>query len=138
MLWTDPFTPLITRFDRTAAFVPAADVMVSDGDLVLTLDLPGMAAEDVSIELEDDYLVVRGERTRPQGLENGSYVHAERLFGAFERRVVVPRGVDADSITASMEHGVLKLVVPKPERMRPRTIAVGSRQEERQLEGAAA
>ena len=65
-LWLDPFAPLVSQFGGTGAFLPPADVTVSDSDLVLTMDLPGLTAEDLDIELLDGYLTVRGERRRPE------------------------------------------------------------------------
>jgi HSP20 family protein len=138
MLWNDLFTPLVTQFTRTAAFLPSADVTVSDGDMVVTMDLPGFKAEDVSIELLDGYLTVRGERTRPELAEGSRLVHGERAYGQFERRINVPEGVDPDAVTASMNDGVLSVIVPKPERLQPKAIAIGSGTEQRELEPAAA
>jgi HSP20 family protein len=138
MLWTDPYVPLITQLARSAAFIPAADVVAGDGDLVLTMDLPGLAPEDLTIEVQDDYLTVRGERPQPEVPEGGALVHAERPFGAFERVIGVPEGVDADGVTATMDRGVLTLVVPKPEQMKPRTISIGAGSEQRELETATA
>ena len=137
MLWTDPFMPLLAQFNRTAAFVPVADLAVSESDLVLTLDLPGVTAEDLTIEVQGNELVVRGERQRPP-VEGVAYAYAQRPFGAFEHRIELPNGVDADGITASMEHGVLSLIVPKPESVKPKRIAIGAGAGERQLEAAAA
>ena len=138
MLWTDPFAPLMTQFARGGAFVPPADVTVSDGDLVLTMDLPGLTSEDLSIELLDGYLTVRGERTRPRVGDGAQWAHSERAFGRFERRIKVPSGVDPDRITATMDHGVLSLIVPKPERLKPKTIAIAAGGEQRRLETASA
>lgn len=137
MLWTDPFVPFSAQTNR-AAFVPAADVTVSDGDMVLTMDLPGLTADDLEIELVDGYLFVRGERTRPEVTDGTRWAHTERSFGKFERRIKLPDGVDPDKVTASMDNGVLSLIVPKPERMIPRTITIGSGSEQRQLETTAA
>jgi HSP20 family protein len=137
MLRTDPFVPLLTQLTRGAAFVPAADVTVSEGDMVLALDLPGLTADDLSIELLDGYVTVRGERKRPD-VPQGTWAHVERPFGRFERRIKVPDGVDAGRITASMDHGVLSLIVPKPERLKPRTIQIASGDEQSQIEPAAA
>ena len=136
MLWTDPFAPFVSQMTRTAVFAPAADVTISDGDLVLTMDVPGLRPDDLTIELVDGYLIVRGERRRPQLPEGTTWGHAERTFGRFERRFKVPQGVDPDAITASMDNGVLSLIVPKPERMRPRTIAIDSAGQQRRLETA--
>lgn len=138
MLWTDPFVPLVSQVTRTAAFLPPTDVTVSDGDMVLTMDVPGVTAEDLSIELLDGYLTVRGERKRPGPAEGTTQAHTERTFGRFERRIKVPDGVDPDRITASLDNGVLSLIVPKPDRMKPKTIAIGSGTEQQQLETAAA
>lgn len=138
MLWAEPFAPLLTQLNRSAAFVPVADLSVSERDLVLTLDLPGLTAEDLVIDVEGDALTVRGERKRPQVDEGASYAYAQRPFGAFTHRMQIPRGVDPDSITASMQNGVLSLIVPKPEPAKPKRIAIGSAGEDRQLEPAAA
>jgi HSP20 family protein len=115
-----------------------ADLAVSESDLVLTLDLPGLAPEDVSIDVQDDVLTVRGERKRAQVGNGTSYAYVQRPFGAFEHRIGLPKGVDRAAITASMKDGVLSLIVPKPERLRPQKISIGSKEEERQLEPAAA
>ena len=56
----------------------------------------------------------------------GTWVHAERPFGAFERRIQLPEDVDADAITARMDAGVLSLIVPYPERLTPKSIRIGS------------
>jgi HSP20 family protein len=138
LLLTDPFAPFFGSLPRTTAFVPPADVTVSDGDLLLTLDLPGLTADDISIELVDGYLTVRGERKRPELPEGTSWVHSERAFGSFTRRIALPKGVDADAVMASMDNGVLSLIVPKPERLKPRTIEIASGAERKELETATA
>lgn len=138
MMLFDPLAPLFTRpFERSGAFLPAADVTVGEKDLVLTLDLPGLTADDVELEVADGFLFVRGERKRPEPADDTVLAHTERGFGAFERRIRLPQGVDLDAITASMDHGVLSLIVPKPVKER-KTIQIGSAAEQRQLEGAAA
>ena len=137
MLWRDPFALMTGSLDRPAALVPAVDVAVSDDDLVVTMDVPGFSSDELSIEVQDDQLTVRGERHRPEAAGGTSYVHVERPFGAFERRIQVPKGVDPDRITASLTDGVLSLIVPKPDRMKPKAITIGTGTEERQLETAA-
>jgi HSP20 family protein len=134
----DPFAPLFPRLDGTAAFTAPADVTVGESDLMLTMDLPGLTAEDLDIELLDGYLSVRGERRRPEVGEGKSFVHTERPFGRFERRIKLPDGVDAESIMARMDNGVLSLIVPKPERLKPRSIAIGTSSEQPELETATA
>jgi len=130
----DPFAPLFTR---AGGFTAPADVIVGESDLLLTMDLPGLTADDLDIELLDGYLSVRGERRRPEVGEGKAFARSERPFGRFERRLRVPEGVDPDSILARMDNGVLSLIVPKPERLKPKTIAIGTG-EQRELETAGA
>jgi HSP20 family protein len=139
MLWSDPFASFpFASVPRGSAFLPPVDVTAGDGDMVLTLDLPGLTTDDVDIQLVDDALTVRGARKRPALTDGTTWAHAERAFGVFERTFRVPRGVDPDSIAATMENGVLSLIVPKPERLKPRKIAIGGGAEQRELDAAAA
>ena len=85
----------------------------------------------------DRELVLSGERKRPEPGEGLAWAHAERRFGAFERRIRLPEGVDPDAITASLDEGVLSLIVPKPERLLPKPIPIGAR-DQRELERSAA
>ena len=136
----DPFVPFNSLLHTAgrAGFLPAVDVAVSDHDMVLTMDLPGLTADDLEIQAVNGELIVRGERKRPELAEGSRWAFTERTFGAFERRVRLPNGVDAEGITASMTNGVLSLIVPKPEAMKPKTISIGAGTEQRQLETTAA
>ena len=107
-------------------------------DLVLTMDLPGLTADDLDIELLGGWLSVRGERRRPEVGQGKTFAHSERPFGRFDRRFQVPEGVDPDTILARMDNGVLSLIVPKPERLKPKSIAIGTGSEQRELETAGA
>jgi HSP20 family protein len=137
MLLSDPFAPLVTQMTRNAGYMPPADVRVSDGDLVLTLDVPGLTSADLEIEFLDGMLFVRGERKRPEVPDGTTWTHSERGFGRFERRIKLPEGVDPDRVTAALSEGVLSLIVPKPERLTPRQIAIEAR-DDKQLETASA
>ncbi len=134
MLFSDPFTPLINSLGRSVGFLPALDVTTSDGDMVCTFDLPGLTAADVDLELRDGYLTVRGERRLPESTEGTTWSHTERPYGRFERRIRIPEGVDAESVTATMENGVLSLLIPKPERLKPKSISIQATDAPRQLE----
>jgi HSP20 family protein len=136
-LMFDPFSPLLANHAR-GGFVAPADVTVGESDLVLTMDLPGLTADDLEIELLGGWLFVRGERRRPEVGKGKTFAHTERPFGRFERRFQVPEGVDPDTILARMDNGVLSLIVPKPERLKPKSITIGTGSEQRELETASA
>jgi HSP20 family protein len=135
MFLFDPFAPLAPR---TGAFLAPVDIMVAENDVVLTFDLPGVKGGDLDVEVLDRELVLRGERRRPEVQDDVTWAHAERPFGAFERRIRLPEGVDPDAISASMDDGVLSLIVPKPERLTPKAIKIGSGTEQRELETSTA
>lgn len=148
-LFFEPFAPLfeLSRHvagDAVRSFVPAADVVVTDDDVTVVMDAPGLKAEDLTIELRDDVLTVRGERPVPYHAEtdngNGRQVwqRLERGFGTFERVLRLPTGLDPDAIKASLNDGVLTLQIPKPEARKPRRIEIASGQQSSTIEGTAA
>ena len=133
-LMFDPFSPLFPTHPR-GGFAAPADVTVGESDLVLTMDLPGLTADDLEIELLGGWLSVRGERRRPEVGQGKTFAHSERPFGRFERRFQVPEGVDPDTILRGWTTAC-SLIVPKPERLKPKSIAIGTGSEQRELETA--
>jgi HSP20 family protein len=98
---------LVTRLYR-----PATDVYARDGDLVVRFELPGIdPREDVTVTVEAGELVVKGERKEKTEVKEGRYYRLESYYGAFERRLPLPEGVDEGAIAANYENGVLKVVV---------------------------
>ena len=103
---------------------PAMDLVETEDQFVLRADLPGLAEEDVNIEVEDRVLTISGERkAEHEGTKEG-YHRVERAFGTFSRALTLPEGVDADSISASFDRGVLEVKVPKPEQRKPRKVEI--------------
>ena len=105
-------------------FAPATDIVESDTHYILRADLPGVAEDDLSVQLDGDVLTISGERRSQSEQRTGGYVRYERSSGSFRRSVRIPEGVDADAIEASFDRGVLEITVPKPERVTPRSIAI--------------
>ena len=108
------------------SFVPAVDVEETSQGYLLTADIPGVAAEDVDITVQDGVLTVKGERKTEQREQKEGYRRVERTFGAFQRSFVLPKGVNADGVSASVEHGQLRVTVPKPVAALPRKVSVQS------------
>ena len=107
-------------------WVPALDVWETDGEVVYAFDLPGLAKDEISIEVADDTLTVTGERRRETKEESDRFFRYERRYGTFSRAVGLPAGVDDSKIVAAYENGVLEVRVPKPEEAKPRRIQLGS------------
>src|SRR4051812_46494570 len=141
----EPMAPWLRDLNRFVSagnqgqFTPPADVLVTDDEVRVLMDLPGVSAENLEIELENDILTIRGERPFPYGEGEGdrTWRRVERSFGRFERVLRVPRGLDPNAIEAELRDGVLTLRIPRPEPARPHRIQIKhDRSGERQLEGA--
>lgn len=114
--------------DGTTArrWIPAMDLAETEDDLVLTADLPGMTEEDIAIEVKDGTLTVSGDRSDERSTEEKGYHRVERSFGAFSRSLTLPRGIEADKVSASFDKGVLEITIPKPEERKPHQVKIGA------------
>lgn len=104
-----------SRATRQAAraWAPAVDVFSRGGDLVVRAELPGVDPEkDVEISVSDGVLHIRGERRTEHRQEDTNYFRMETSYGAFERSIPLPDGIDIDGIKAAHEKGILEVVVP--------------------------
>jgi HSP20 family protein len=105
-------------------WAPRLEAFAKDGDLVLCYDLPGVGLEDVDITLDGNVLTISGER-KALTEERVNYYLNELPNGAFRRSVSVPERVDADSIKARFENGVLEVVLPGAvQEIEPKKIAI--------------
>jgi HSP20 family protein len=118
-------------------WVPAMDLAETDDDLVLTADLPGMSEDDIAIEVRDGVLAISGERRDTHHESGHGYHRAERSFGRFSRTLSLPRGIDAQRVSAKFDQGVLEVHIPKPEERKPFRVRIeGSKGEQPAIEGA--
>jgi HSP20 family protein len=108
------------------SFVPAVDIEETREGYLLIADLPGLTAEDVNITVENGVLVLSGERKDERVDEKDGYKRIERSFGSFRRSFTLPKGVNAEQVTAKTEHGQVKVSIPKPVAELPRKIKIES------------
>jgi HSP20 family molecular chaperone IbpA len=104
-------------------FVPAVDIFESEAEITLLADMPGVASENVSIDLHQNQLTVSGE-VEPPTSEQEVYLLQEFEIGTFHRQFTLSDQIDQNAITATVKDGVLRLVVPKAEKAKPRKIEV--------------
>jgi HSP20 family protein len=100
------------------------DVTTSPDELVVEAALPGIKPEDVDITVENGTLTISGKTADERRAEEGSYLVQEIRRGTFSRSVTLPNGLEPDKATATFEHGVLSLRIPKAEQVKPRQIRI--------------
>lgn len=110
----DPFASLAMRESSLlGGFTPRVDVLESDKDFKVTAELPGMDAKDIQISLEQDALVLSGEKKSEHEEKQKGYYRAERSYGSFQRVIPLTTEVDEGKVDAQFKNGVLTITLPK-------------------------
>ena len=120
----DTFNRFFNEPPAARPWTPSVDIQENENELVLTADVPGVTLESIDISIEDGALTLSGERKFENQQNEGGYHRIERSYGNFKRVFTLPDSVDAEKVTASYEAGVLKVLLPKKETAKPRTIKV--------------
>ena len=106
------------------AWAPALDISERKDAYLVTVELPGVEAEDLEITMEDGLLTIQGERHFAHDSSEQQFHRVERRYGAFRRSITLPAQVQAEQIEASFDNGVLQILVPKMEEAKPKRIQV--------------
>lgn len=119
--YTSSFEPYRSesRF-ADASWAPTVETFRRDGNLVVRADLPGLTKENISIETDDDVLLISGERSDETRDEKDDFYRTERTYGRFFRAIQLPEGVNADQIDATFKDGVLEVTIPAPKVTTPK------------------
>jgi HSP20 family protein len=102
----------------------ALDVYQTKTDIVILAPIAGVKLEDMSVEVTDDVLTVKGHRQYEKTVEKDAYFTQECFWGDFSRSIVLPASVDTNKIGASFNDGVLKIEIPKIEKVRSKSIKI--------------
>jgi HSP20 family protein len=103
---------------------PALDVVESDNDLTVRVDLPGIDPKDLDISVSGETLTIRGEKKQDVADEGQHWQRVERRYGSFQRSVRLPSTVDCEKVEASYKDGVLSVKVAKKEGAKPKRIDI--------------
>lgn len=132
----DPYEELLAmgeRMDRILGlsggspggrWLPAMDVYESGDEILVRLEVPGVWPGDLDLSLEDETLIIRGERQVEQLGRTTRRTRMERSYGPFERQLTLPRTARLDEVDARFEDGILEIRVPKQGQREPRRIDV--------------
>lgn len=140
----DPFRDLLSLQDRmdrlfeenvtrnnvfeealtTGIWSPVVDIYETDEKVIIKVELPGMTKSDVVIEINENNLVLRGERKFQKDIREENYHCIERSYGTFSRSFALPDTVDRDNVVANFVEGILEITIPKVKDAKPRQIEI--------------
>jgi len=123
------FLPEIELFDfkRGPArpgngYNPDVDIFETDMDLVIEAEVPGIAREDLKLNIEDDILTLEGEKKKEN--KDEEYLYKESKEGRFSQSFSLPENADKDKIKAKFENGVLRIIIPKVKVLKPKEVTI--------------
>ena len=120
----EQFTSSLPIDDRELAFIPSAEIDETESEIHLKLEVPGMQADDLDVEVMDDAVLIKGERkSESKTEENGSF-RSEFHYGKFERMIPMPSQIVKDQVVAEYKDGLLSLNIPKSEEKSEETVKV--------------
>ncbi|WP_161635935.1 Hsp20/alpha crystallin family protein [Desulfonatronovibrio hydrogenovorans] len=122
-LWSRPFRGF-EEFSR--GFTPSVEVSEKNDEVTVRAELPGLDPKDIEVSVENNNLVLRGEKKREQKEEKENYVHMECSYGSFHRVIPLRAEVDREKVSAGYKNGVLTIRLPKTVTGRSRKIAIES------------
>ncbi|MEM6422926.1 MAG: Hsp20/alpha crystallin family protein [Pseudomonadota bacterium] len=112
--WPEFLEPFRAAGERVAHwFQPRSDAAADNGAYTISLELPGVAQEDIHVELHDGVLSVRGEKREEKIEAREGYFFSERQYGRFQRTFRLPADAQADGVEAAFKDGILRISVPK-------------------------
>jgi len=129
-----PLTPASASRNGVEYTALPVDIQQTDGAFIVEASVPGFNPGDVEVTFEEGVLTIAGRRTNTETTKDATYIRRERRTNAVFRQVGLPAEVRPDDITASFEHGVLRITVPRAQKAQPKritvTVAGGDQQKE--------
>jgi HSP20 family protein len=107
-----------------AEWLPLVDITEDDKEYLIKADLPEVKKEDVKLTVQDDVMTISGERKYEKEEKGMKYHRVEREYGSFMRSFTLPEAADGSKVSAEYKDGVLRVHLPKSEKVKPKSIEV--------------
>ena len=125
----DRFSRMLGREEVGAGFParawsPAIESYTKEGNLVIRAEVPGIDPKDIDISVTGNQLTIKGERKSSQEVKEQGYFAREIAYGAFERTIPLPEGVNPDKIEAKYASGILEITVPAAAEVKAKKISI--------------
>lgn len=112
-------------------FTPAVETAWGDNSLHMRVILPAVQQDNLKVTVQNNQLVIEGERKSPDGFDKNAYTHL--AYGKFYTAITLPAGLDLDKVNCKLRDGVLDIQIPMSEKMRPRQIQIQSEQQRKSI-----
>ena len=108
----------------SADWAPVVDIVESEQEFSLLVELPGVQKSDVKLSVQDGVLTLNGQREQDKEVKGIRFHRTERAYGRFTRSFALPESVDEQKLSAEFRDGLLKVHLPKAEKAKPRSVEV--------------
>lgn len=109
---------------RSLSFIPSAEIEETDDAIHLKVEVPGMEAKDLNVEVTEESVLIKGERKSESKTEEKGVVRSEFHYGKFERRIPLPTHIQTNQVQAECKNGMLSLTLPKIESEQRKAVKV--------------
>lgn len=117
--------------ERTWTFAPVVESAWNDNFLNLRAILPGVAEKDVNVSVQNNQLIIQGERKAPENMSNGSFT--QLTYGKFYAALTLPTGLDLDHVACQLRNGILDIQLPILEASKPKQIRIQTGEERKAI-----
>lgn len=128
-MFCDPSLRILTPAETVSGWLPPVDIHEEADRIVLRAEIPGVRSDDIDVSVEDNTITLRGEKKQEKVVERENASRLERFYGTFSRSFVLPSKINPEMIKATCKDGVLEVVVPKAEEVKPKKIKILSTNE---------
>ena len=111
---------------KSVMWAPRVDIKETENEVVVKADLPGTKMEDIDVSVDENQLVIKGERKFEKEEKEKDYIRVERSYGSFYRSFDVGVPIKADEVKASYKNGVLEINIPKAEVKKAKKVEITS------------
>ena len=115
------FRPVSPKPETEVAWAPRIEIVLEHNELMVRAELPGVEPKDVTVEVRDEQLILKGARHKVFKSSKEDYFKTERFYGEFYRAIPLPEGAIAEAATAVFVNGILEIRLPVPPRPEPKT-----------------
>ena len=105
---------------------PSVDVSETDDSIIVTAEVPGVDPENIDVSVDENQLVISGEKKQEEEEKEKNFYRMERSYGSFKRIFTLPRSADVDKVSASQKDGVLTVTIPKTEVAKGKKVKVNT------------